>query len=351
MPTSFMRRRVQGRSPGFRSSPTVHSGAVTSDHHNVSDPAAIGRRLAARDRSAAPAALNLLELTGERHAPVASALLAEVSPVKLGHEAPGMIVGVTGPPGAGKSTLLSELVSKWRARGSSVAVLAVDPSSKRSGGSLLGDRARIRVEPGDQDVLIRSTATATQLGGLAPATREAAYAMAAAFDVVIVETVGVGQSETDIAELADTVVVIVQPASGDVLQFIKSGVMEIPDVLVVTKSDLGPPAMRAARELEAAVTSLGSNTPVLQVSSLPPSTGVDELIDAIEAHHRVLDLPARRAASRRAAALDAFTREHGERGLREIGGRREAERLLAAQDPSAGLYELIEVLEHRRGPS
>lgn len=309
------------------------------------DPAELGRRLAARDRSAAPAALNVIEQTGERHRAEVSALLAEVAPEKLAGETTGMIVGVTGPPGAGKSTLLSELVAKWRARGKSVAVLAIDPSSKRSGGSLLGDRARIRVEAGDSDVLIRSTATATRLGGLAPATREAAFAMAAAFDVVIVETVGVGQSETDIAELADTVVVIVQPASGDVLQFIKSGVMEIPDVLVVTKSDLGAPAKRAARELRGAVKTLGSSAPVLLVSSLPPSQGVEELIEAVEQHYGALDLAGRREQARRAAALDAFIHEHGDRGLRAVGGRRAAEKMLAERVPAPGLHELVALLE------
>lgn len=311
--------------------------------HN--DPAELGRRLAARDRSAAPAALNVIEQTGERHRTEVAALLTEVAPEKLGGDAPGMIVGVTGPPGAGKSTLLSELVAKWRERGKSVAVLAIDPSSKRSGGSLLGDRTRIHVKPGDGDVLIRSTATATRLGGLAPATREAAFAMAAAFDVVIVETVGVGQSETDIAELADSVVVIVQPASGDVLQFIKSGVMEIPDVLVVTKSDLGPPAERAARELVGAVKTLGADTPVLLVSSLPPSKGVDELIEAVEGHFGSIDLAKHREGSRRAAALDAFVQEHGERGLRAVGGRRTAEKLLAERIPAPGLHELVALLE------
>jgi LAO/AO transport system kinase len=311
------------------------------------DPEELGRRLARRDRAAAPAALNVIEQTGPAHAGRVSALLAQVSPAALGGEAPGTIVGVTGPPGAGKSTLLSELVAQWRAAGRSVAVLAVDPSSKRSGGSLLGDRARIRVQPGDRDVLIRSTATATRLGGLAPATREAAFALAAAFDVVIVETVGVGQSETDIAELADTTVVVVQPASGDVLQFIKSGVMEIPDILAVSKADLGPPAMRAARELEAAVTSLGSATPVLQLSSLPPAKGVDALIAAVEEHSGGLDLPVHRARSRRLAALASFGYEHGENGIRTLGGRRAAERLLTAQSPALGHHELVALLEAR----
>jgi LAO/AO transport system kinase len=313
--------------------------------------AALGLRLAERDRSAAPPALNLLEERGAASVIRADALLGELSPKKLGREAPGMIVGITGPPGAGKSTLLSELISRWRKRDKSVAVLAIDPSSKRSGGSLLGDRARMAVDSRDGDVLVRSTATATRLGGLAPTTREAAIALASAFDVVIVETVGVGQSETDIGELADTVVVIVQPASGDVLQFIKSGVMEIPDLLVVTKADLGVPAKRAARDLEAAVKSLGSPASVLLVSSLSPVSGVDELIGATEAHFQTIDLTARRAQSRRYAALDAYTYEHGDRGLRSLGGRRAAEKLLSAQDPLLGHRELLKILEESSNPA
>lgn len=305
----------------------------------------LGKRLATRDRKAAPAALNLLEERGSDSVERADAMLKELSPATLGHEAPGVIVGITGPPGVGKSTLLSELIARWRARDKSVAVLAIDPSSKRSGGSLLGDRARMAVDSRDADVLVRSTATATRLGGLAPATREAAIALAAAFDVVIVETVGVGQSETDIAELADTVVVIVQPASGDVLQFIKSGVMEIPDLLVVTKADLGTIALRAARDLHAAVRSLGSKTKVLLVSSLSPTTGIEELIDAVESHFAALDLTAHRARARRLAALDAFTFENGERGVRALGGRRAAEKLLTAQDPQLGHRELRHLLD------
>src|SRR3954471_3422212 len=205
----------------------------------ASDPAELGRRLRERDRSAAPAALTLIEDRSPAAREGAAELLAEVSPAVLGGEAPAHIVGVTGPPGAGKSTLLSELVRAWRDGGRTVAVLAVDPSSRRSGGSLLGDRARIAFDPHDEGIFIRSTAAGGRLGGLAPATRAAAHALAAAFDVVVIETVGVGQSETEVAEVADTVAVIVQPGSGDVLQFLKSGIMEIPDVLVVTKADLG----------------------------------------------------------------------------------------------------------------
>jgi LAO/AO transport system kinase len=278
----------------------------------------------------------------------AQALLEEVSPRALGSEPPAQVIGVTGPPGAGKSSLLSELLSAWRSAGRTVAVLAVDPSSKRSGGSLLGDRARIDHDPKDDGVLIRSTAAGGRMGGLAPATREAAEALSAAFDVVVVETVGVGQSETDVEQVCDTTAVVVQPASGDTLQFLKAGIMEVPDVLVVTKADLGQPALNARRDLAAALRSLGKrDTPVVAVSSLPPATGIDELVAALDAHWDALDLPARRARARRLAALADFTAERGERALRALGGRREAERFLAEQDAGLSVRELVELLGRR----
>jgi LAO/AO transport system kinase len=298
----------------------------------------LAARLRERDLTAAPAVLNLVENRSKREE--SAALLAE-----LGTDAPAHIVGVTGPPGAGKSTLLSALVREWRSRGRSVAVLAVDPSSKRSGGALLGDRARIATDPADRSVFIRSMAAGERLGGLAPATRAAAQALAVAFDVVVIETVGVGQSETEVADAADTVAVVVQPGSGDALQFIKSGIMEIPDVLVITKADLGPVATRARRDLHAALRSLGArDTPVVPVSSIPPVTGVDELVDALDAHRARLDLDAARTRARRLGALSDFVAEHGERALRALGGRRAAERFLAGQDPALPEPELVRLL-------
>jgi LAO/AO transport system kinase len=259
------------------------------------------------------------------------------------------VIGVTGPPGAGKSTLLSVLVSEWRRRGRTVAVLAVDPSSRRSGGSLLGDRLRIDHDPKDDGVLIRSTAAGGRLGGLAAPTREAAEALAAAFDVVVVETVGVGQSETDIEDVSDTVVVVVQPASGDVLQFLKAGIMEVPDVLVVTKADIGEPAERSTRDLTQALSALGSaEVPVLAVSSTSPPSGIAELADALDAARGRTDIADRRRRGRRGAALREFAAEHGERVLRELGGRRAAERLLEDQDEGAGVGDLIAALEAAR---
>ena len=315
-----------------------------------SQGAELGRRLRAGDRSAAPAALNLIEDRSPKSRERATALLAEVSPAALGGEAPVHLIGITGPPGAGKSTLLSALVKAWRDQGRTVAVLAVDPSSKRSGGSLLGDRARIEHEPKDDGILIRSTAAAGRLGGLAAPTREAATALAPAFDVVVVETVGVGQSETDVEELCDTVAVVVQPGSGDTLQFLKAGIMEVPDVLVVTKADLGDVATRATRDLEQALGALGSSqVPVVSVSSVPPASGIDELVAALDAHRQALDLDAARLRSRRLTALAEFTAARGEEGLRALGGRREAERFLAAQEPRQDVAALVAALEQQAG--
>ncbi len=312
------------------------------------DGAALGARLRERDLSAAPAALNLLESTASSDREQAAELLSEVSPARLGGEAPAHVIGVTGPPGAGKSTLLSALLHAWRARSRTVAMLAVDPSSRRSGGSLLGDRARIEFDPADRGVLIRSTAAGERLGGLAQATRAAAEALAAAFDIVVIETVGVGQAETDVADVADTVLVVVQPGSGDALQFLKSGIMEIPDLLVVTKADLGQIAIRARRDLAAALRSLGSSrASVLAVSALPPASGIDELVAALDERRAALDVGERREAARRAAALTDFVVEHGEQGLRALGGRRGAERLLAEQGPGMAVPEHVTALEQR----
>jgi LAO/AO transport system kinase len=312
------------------------------------DGSELAERLRQRDLAVAPAVMNLLETGSEAARAQSRLLLAGVSPAALEGEASGHIVGVTGPPGVGKSSLLSRLVSEWRARERSVAVLAVDPSSRRSGGALLGDRARIEVDPTDRNVFIRSAAAGNRLGGLAPATRAAAAALAVTFDVVVIETVGVGQSETEVADVADTVAVVVQPASGDVLQFLKAGIMEVPDVLVVTKADLGRIARRAVSDLQAALRSLGaSQTPVLAVSSIPPGTGISELVDALDAHLERLELSARRLRSRRMHALADFLAEHGERGLRALGGRRESERWLAKQDPGLDVPALLEALERR----
>jgi LAO/AO transport system kinase len=315
-------------------------------------PERLAKRLRDRDLAAAPALLNLLEGRGAGDRESAAQLQAALSPAALGAEAPGHVVGVTGPPGVGKSSLLSRLAGAWRAAGRTVAVLAVDPSSRRSGGALLGDRARIERAANDDGLFIRSTAAGDRLGGLAPATRAAAATLAVAFDLVVIETVGVGQSETDVADVADTVAVVVQPGSGDVLQFLKSGIMEIPDVLVVTKADLGRTAQRAQGDLHAALRSLEGDhqrpTPVIAVSSVAPPRGIDELVAALDAHRAEIDLTARRRESRRHAAVADVWAELGDRGLRALGGRRAALRWLEAnQDPAVDAATLARRLQER----
>ena len=269
----------------------------------------------------------------------------EVSPAALGGEAPAHLVGVTGPPGAGKSTLLCALVAEWRDAGRTVAVLAVDPSSKRSGGSLLGDRARIDHDPKDDGILIRSTAAGGRLGGLAAATREAAQALAAAFDVVVVETVGVGQSETDVEEVCDTVAVVVQPGSGDALQFLKAGIMEVPDVLVVTKADLGDVASAPARDLDQA----------LRGARLARRPGGRGLVRASPIGNRRAGRRARRPprghrpgrpAPARASPLGPARSSPPStaRARASLGGRREAQRLLQDRGSNESVADLVGAL-------
>jgi LAO/AO transport system kinase len=309
----------------------------------------LAARLRDRDVSAAPALLNLLEDDSRRAE--ARELLVALGPLALGGEAAGHIVGVTGPPGVGKSTLLGALVAGWRGAERTVAVLAVDPSSKRSGGALLGDRIRIAGPgTGGPGRFIRSMAARQRIGGLAPATRAAAQALAVAFDVVVVETVGVGQSETEVADLADTVVVVVQPDAGDSLQFIKAGLMEVPDVLVVAKADMGAAAQATLGDAKAALRLLDAeDTVALAVSAIRPGSGVDELINALDEHRARLDLPVRRLETRRAGALADFISEYGERGLRSVGGRRSAERSLIAQSPDLDGQSLVESLARAGG--
>jgi LAO/AO transport system kinase len=302
-------------------------------------------RLLEGDLAAAPAVLNLLESADHAHREQAAELLAALSPAALGGEASGHVIGLTGPPGVGKSTLLGALVGAWRAAERSVAVLAVDPSSKRSGGALLGDRLRITHRTGDPGVFIRSMAARERLGGLATATRSAAQALAVAFDLVVVETVGVGQSETEISELADTVVVVVQPGSGDALQFLKAGIMETPDLVVVAKADVGAAAQATLQDARAALRSVGVDAArAIAVSAVAPTSGIEVLVAALEEHRAGLDIAARRLETRRLGALADFISEYGERGLRAVGGRRGAERVLAAQSPEIDGAALVAIL-------
>jgi LAO/AO transport system kinase len=226
----------------------------------------------------------LAGLERDPHGETAQALLDEAWRDPRAH-----VLGVTGPPGVGKSSLCAALVSAWRKSGKTVGVIAVDPSSRTSGGALLGDRVRIVHDSTDEGSFVRSMAARDRLGGLADQTLAAMVLMRALFDRVLIETVGVGQSETDVAGVADTVVFCVQPGSGDSLQFMKAGIVEIPHLIVVTKADMGAAAERAradvAGALSLATVGEGSGWPVraLAVSSRS-GAGLDGLMDALEAH-------------------------------------------------------------------
>jgi LAO/AO transport system kinase len=236
------------------------------------------------------------------------------------------VIGITGPPGVGKSTLANTLVARTRARGESVGVIAVDPSSRRTGGALLGDRARIATDPGDQGVFVRSMAARDRLGGLSDQTVAAMVLMRAIYDLVLIESVGIGQSEADISFVADTVVLCVQPGSGDSLQFMKAGVTELPDVVAVTKADMTEAARRTRADVEGALTlySEAYRAPVVLVAAAR-GEGLDELESALADHRAWLTDDERLARKRRSQELlwieQAIRSRFGSAGLSAAGNR------------------------------
>lgn len=241
------------------------------------------------------------------------------------------VVGMTGPPGVGKSTLMNALISSWRGRGSTVGCIAVDPSSRRSGGALLGDRTRLSTDPEDQGIFVRSMAARDRLGGLAALTVSAMVLMRAIYDVVLIETVGVGQSETDVVGVADTVLFCVQPGSGDSLQFMKAGIAEIPHLVVITKADMGAVASRARSDVLGALSlggedgEAGWSVPVLLVSS-STRDGIDALVDAMDSHAGFLAGLGRLDRARHAQAevwlAEAVRERFGREGVRRAGSLR-----------------------------
>ena len=267
------------------------------------------------------------------------------------------VIGLTGPPGAGKSSLANALSQRWLAAGHGVGMTAVDPSSQRTGGALLGDRARMEVQAG-QKLFIRSLASRDRLGGLAPATRAVTTVLRAAFQRTLVETVGVGQSEIDIGGVADTVVLVLQPGSGDALQFMKAGILEIPDILVVHKADLGAVAERSRTELSATM-SLGATmddaegwSPPIILVSAHSSQGIDDLLVAIDAHGQYLrdsgEGERRRDQARVQWAMELLVERYGHWGLERVGGREAAEAFCAAHSggPLDAFSDLSQRIEH-----
>ncbi|HST46662.1 methylmalonyl Co-A mutase-associated GTPase MeaB [Jatrophihabitans sp.] len=265
------------------------------------------------------------------------------------------VVGITGSPGVGKSTSTSALVGALRAAGKRVAILAVDPSSPFSGGALLGDRVRMQDHATDPGVFIRSMATRGHLGGLAAAAPQALRVLdAVGCDVVLIETVGVGQSEVEVVQLADTTVVLLAPGMGDGIQAAKAGILEIADVFVVNKADRDG-ADQVARDLRYMLSLGGKHStagawrPPIVKTVAARAEGVDDLVAALDKHWNWMtatgELPRRRQA-RAGAEIEAiavetvrrrFSEIHGAAALTELAGRVAAGQL----DPYAAADELV----------
>lgn len=306
--------------------------------------------IARGERAAVAEALNLLD---DRRPSAREQGIALLTHLQHRQENPaGHLIGITGPPGAGKSTLSAALIGVWRQRGLRVGVLAVDPSSPISGGALLGDRLRMQTSSGDDGVFVRSLACRGQFGGLSAEVWPMSLVMLAAFDIVLIETVGVGQREVDIARLCDTTCYVAQPGSGDSVQFLKAGILEVPHVLVVNKADMGGVARRTLAELGAALQREHPDghwrVPVLSTSATD-GTGIEQLADIIEEHQNVLaardELASRRRNYQAYWVHKSLHEEFGSFGVDQLGG--EHALLAQLQLPDINLLEYHEALRQR----
>jgi len=278
-------------------------------------PSELATRIAAGDPRATARGISLVEDDPEAGA----GLIREL----FGRSGGALFVGITGAPGAGKSTLVDGLVTRWRKAGKTVGVIAVDPTSPYSGGAMLGDRVRMQAHARDTDVFIRSMATRGHLGGLARATSDAAMVLdAAGKNLVIIETVGVGQDEVDIIRTADVSALVLVPGMGDEVQALKAGIMEIADIFVVNKADREG-AERTVAEIESLL-SLGTfkeqewKPPIVRTIATT-GTGLDELVEIIECFRDHSDsVLVSRRRNRAAAQLRAVL---AERVMKEVESR------------------------------
>ncbi len=313
----------------------------------------LARDIKAGDRRALARAITLVESTRADHRLEAEALLEKLLPAT----GKSIRVGITGVPGVGKSTFIESFGLQVIGEGHKVAVLAIDPSSKRGGGSILGDKTRMSELAGEKNAFIRPSPSGGTLGGVARRTREAMLACeAAGFDVVLVETVGVGQSETAVADMTDMFVLLLQPGGGDELQGLKKGIIEMADLLVVNKADgeLAAAARRTANDYQAALRLLRPASEnwapeVLQCSALE-RTGIAHVWRAICRYREALtksgEIAARRAAQAQAwmwnevnEALATSLRAH--KGVRRKVAELEAEVAAGKATPSAAAHALI----------
>ena len=283
--------------------------------------------LAAGDRGAIAEALNLVDDRRAEQREAALELLDGLATRPTDHVA--YRVGITGAPGAGKSSLLSALVENLRKDSPGIGMIAVDPSSQRTGGALLGDRMRLSGGARESGVFLRSMAARDRLGGLADATQAGAAVLSAVFEWVFIETVGIGQSECEVAQLVDTLVFVAQPGAGDTLQFMKAGILELPDIFVVNKSDTGASAERTRSELAATLGLAGAGeegdwTPPVLLASARDRQGIDALVKEIHAHREHGEQSGRFAERRKNGevrfAVESLARRYGEHGLEQIGG-------------------------------
>ena len=256
----------------------------------------------------------------------------------------GHLVGITGPPGSGKSTLVNALTDEWRRRGKRVGIVAVDPSSPYTGGAIMGDRIRMMDHAADRDVFMRSMASRGELGGIAAATWMAAAALdAAGYDPILIETVGAGQSEVEIARLAETTVVVEVPEMGDEVQAIKAGLLEVADLLVVNKGDR-PDADLAARHLRAMLSTAGGRVgrkpPPILVTTASTGEGVPELLAALDRHR----------ATAREVESGGARRARAEAQVWAILGERLRASLVAPERRTSTEAVLEDVAAHRLDP-
>lgn len=304
----------------------------------------LAQRVLAGDRRALARAITLIESRKVEHQAQAEALLARLLPTT----GQAVRLGISGAPGAGKSTFIEALGALVIEQGHRIAVLAVDPSSRRSGGSILGDKTRMQRLAQAQDAFIRPSPAGGTLGGVTRRTREAALACeAAGFDLIVIETVGVGQSETAVADMVDCFLLLLAPGAGDELQGIKRGIVELADLVVVTKADgdLLPAARRVQADYAAALHLLRPASaawrPEVLTCSAVEGQGIDQAWQAVRGHHAALEQAGELVAKRRRQRQSWLWAEVNEALIEALRTDPDAAALLGELEAGVGAGDLL----------